>query len=167
MYIKNKYSTGFTIIEVMVSIVIIGILIFIGSSGLSSLNKEFRFKDYTSKVEYQAKYARIVAIQKSTYTGVCIENKTLTLKDLGSYSISDSSKMCDNTLFPNVIKKIDLSLDKNINITGYPYIFDARGIAAKTGVICLYDDSRGVEFDINIAGLKRKIVAKETAKTCS
>lgn len=154
MYIKT-YNKGFTLIELMVSILIMGILMGISVTVGASTYRDFQFNSYASKLEYFAKYARIYSIKKSVYTGLCNENRVLTLRDMGAGSVaSDLSSPCNSS--NAIIKKLDLNSIKGISIAGNQqnFVYDARGIAYTQDNICLSNGGKYVKYQVQLVGIR-------------
>ncbi|MBC7475299.1 MAG: prepilin-type N-terminal cleavage/methylation domain-containing protein [Candidatus Sericytochromatia bacterium] len=151
MYIRKSKNNGFTIIELMVSILIISILIYAASSISSNLYADYIFKDFATRVEYQAKYAKIRAIQNSQYTGVCVNTTTkmITLRQMGA----NSSTPCDTS--KPLLKTIDLSTTRNMNIgTSTNYIFDGRGLASTEGSVCIDNNKQYVKLLVGMTNFR-------------
>ncbi|MBC7473840.1 MAG: prepilin-type N-terminal cleavage/methylation domain-containing protein [Candidatus Sericytochromatia bacterium] len=162
MYIKT-YNKGFTLIELMVSILIMGILMGISVTVGASTYRDFQFNSYASKLEYFAKYARIHSIKKSVYTGLCIQGKVLTLRDMGANQ-NNSTDTCDSTK-TTVIKTLDMSSEKYITVGATDatnFIYDARGIAYNQDNICLSNGGKYVKYQVKLVG----IITTRGASTC-
>ncbi len=162
MYIR-KQNKGFTLIELVSVMSIMGIMLYVSSNVSSGIYRDVKFNDYAAKIEYFSKYARINSIKKSSYTGLCIQNKILTIRNMGASSVT---KPCDITDSSQVIKTLDLSKETYINLvpngvldddTRNSFVYDGRGLAKQPAKeICISNGGKFVKFTINQTGVIKK-----------
>lgn len=157
---KQKIVTnqkGFSLTELMISMSIIGILIYAASSSIPKIANDYSYKSNVTKIDYMAKHAKLLAIQKSRYIGVCADytNNKFIIKTL-NYSLPTQTEGACHSSYAEE-KTITLEGDYKIKNTGdysQNFIFDSRGIAVQTATACIGNSSRYAQIIVTTSGLR-------------
>lgn len=158
----QKINKGFTLIELMTTMTIASILIISAAGGYNHLYQDFKMKNYSSKMEYLAKYAKMTAIQKSSYMGVCANSitKKIILTNMGAAPASSNFNPCDLQSYPKVVKELDFSSD-NLSVSNGKYMFDGRGLATQIknasqagGSTCISNDRYYSKTIVKLSGIR-------------
>lgn len=125
-YRKN----GFTIFELLVVIAIITILVTVSAPPLMKFYRIYKFNEYVNTVENLILLARLKALEQSVNVGVCVQDKTLTLYNMGS----NRSNPCNGTPMGslNVIEDF-ISISTSFGLGNSGTAFDPRGLAIFSG----------------------------------
>ncbi|MBF2054062.1 MAG: type II secretion system protein [Candidatus Sericytochromatia bacterium] len=129
----NTHQRGFTLLEVGVSMAIMGLMMAMILPLSGSYMRDSVLKRYAAEMEYFLKHARMVGMEKSQNIGFCqrtVGNEIhLEMRLLGSSNTSDT---CNNgTVFKTFRLPISENMDLNSNdLTGY---YDPRGKFVYTG----------------------------------
>lgn len=144
-FIKNK---GFTLIELIVVIGIIAIIAGISFPQLLKYQKEYKFWDYASQMEYLVKQAKIYAMERTVNVGVCVQGNTLSIRNLGT---NRGAGICSGT----AIKSMTVT-DSYVTLAGTGGSFDPRGIAIQIGTTCVAYSGKNVKMHISRAGIRKE-----------
>lgn len=148
MQIKNP--KGFSLVELMIVVSIFAILAAVAIPALLKYQRDYKFIDYASRMEYLVKQAKIYAMERTTNVGVCVSGSTstLTIRDLGT---SRGAGICTGT----PIKTMTVT-ESYVTLAGSGASFDPRGLAIFTGNVCVrYADSNRYEaVRISRAGIR-------------
>lgn len=166
MYTK-KTNKGFTLVEIMVSIVIMGIILAISASSGSYLYRDYKYSDYVSKVEYLSKYAKIYSVKNAVYTGLCVNGKTLTLANFGAKVSGDPCSVAFTPITTVKITEKYISVKPVTTSNTKNFIIDPRGIATSnitdatninnnTSALCLSNGNKSNIFLVSETGLLQK-----------
>lgn len=144
MYIR-KLNKGFTLVELIGVSAIAGTMVYLSSSLISNSLREMKFNDYAAKIDYFAKYAKINSIKSSTYTALCLNNKILTIKDIGSMIATTPCSA------GKIIKTLDLSKESGMNMitsNNPPLIYDGRGMrsGSTNNTLCITNGRKFVKY---------------------
>jgi prepilin-type N-terminal cleavage/methylation domain-containing protein len=159
---KQKIVTnqkGFSLTELMISMSIIGILIYAASSSIPKIANDYSYKSNVTKIDYMAKHAKLLAIQKSRYIGVCADytNNKFIIKTLNYSLPTQTEGACHSSYSSDEDKVITLDGDYKIKNTGdysQNFIFDSRGIAVQTATACIGNSSRYAQIIVTTSGLR-------------
>ncbi|MFN4152091.1 MAG: GspH/FimT family protein, partial [Candidatus Sericytochromatia bacterium] len=149
---RTNEQKGFTLVEVMTVMVIIGILIYTASSSIPKIANDYSYKSNVTKIDYMAKHAKMLAIQKSRYIGVCADytNNKFIIKTLGYALPTQTEGACHSSYTTE--KEITLEGDYRIKNTGnysQNFVFDSRGIAVQTATACIGNTSRYAQIIVS------------------
>ncbi|WP_038056943.1 pilus assembly FimT family protein [Thermodesulfobacterium hydrogeniphilum] len=138
---RERYS-GITIVELFL---VIAIMVIIASIAIPSLQRFFKINKYFNdviKIEYSINKAKMMAMERTTNIGVCIENNELKLYDTG---YERGNNPCIGTLI-FVVKPEDKHTQIISNGT---IIFDPRGLNISSGGnICIPNSNLNVYYRI-------------------
>ncbi|MDI6801640.1 MAG: type II secretion system protein [Thermodesulfovibrionales bacterium] len=135
---KKDKQRGFSVVEMVIVVSMITIVSVIALPTIIKFQRDYKFWDYSSQVEYLVKYAKIYAMEHTTNVGICVSNNQLTIRDLGP---TRSANACSGS--DNAKKSMNIS-DHYISMTGSNngsvVSIDPRGVAifpGAGGYICL------------------------------
>ena len=173
---KNK-SHGFTLVELMVTVVVAGILLTVGVPSLVSMYEGNRARSAISNIESTMLFARSQAVSYGSRVSVCPFNGSScdadwtkgfsVFIDNGTLGTLDATNGIQDT----VLRTVDGVNNKDfIKSTQSRYTFNADGLvhlaSGGTLVYCAGDksnpDSRGITI-----GVSGRISAIETAVNCN
>lgn len=83
MKFKIKKTTGFSLVELLAIISIIGILVLISIPYLKNYQLNLIYEQYANSAEFLVRQAKMLAMTKNTNVGVCVDNeKTILIVDM-------------------------------------------------------------------------------------
>ena len=159
---KKKFS-GITLVEILLVIAIIAILASITVPSLKRFYRIYKFNEYSFETENLIKWAKITAIEQSSYIWICIEKSgsftdtcsggngcKIEVYNVGTCSESSCS---DKTALKSLVIQ-----DNWVTITrstlfpkGYSCLtFDPRGLAKTSGNICITDGNRYYKITLQL-----------------
>lgn len=147
---KFKNQKGFSIVELMIVVSIFAILAAIAIPALLKYQRDFKFWDYASQMEYLTKYAKIVAMERTTNVGVCVSGSTLTIWDIGTGRPSSAAASCTGT----AIKTMTVT-DSYVTLAGSSASFDPRGVTIWSGNTCVYYNNKYTKMCFSKASVRR------------
>lgn len=151
---RTNKQKGFTLVEVMTVMVIIGILIYAASSSIPNIANDYTYKSNITKLDYMVKNAKLLAIQKTKYIAVYAnynENK-FEVRDIG-YSIISPLTTSSGSLLKTITLEGVYKI-KNSGNNSQDLIFDGRGIAIKTGTPCISNGIRYATAVVSFSGVR-------------
>lgn len=126
---------GFTLIELLIVIGILTILISVAVPQIMKYYRIYKYNEYVSQVEYTLKWAKVEAMARGVNLGICVENNSITVYDIGS----NRSGYCTGTPLRRVESK-----DSFVQITGTSGMgFDPRGLAIMGGNVQVKNTNTG------------------------
>lgn len=166
-YIRNHY--GFSLIEIIVVIVIMGILAAIGIPSLQKMVRDHKIIQYGTNLEYYVKLAKLKSMEKTVNTGVCLDSSTqFTIYNLTatrpSYA-SDSCPTSGGTSIAYFTIPSDEATGHNLTLYGstcasagsYPMgciAFDPKGLAIWTGNVCVSNGDKYYKVIVDRASIR-------------
>ena len=158
---KTLKKEGFSLLEMIIIIVIVGILAAIAIPSYYGMIKRHKLTQYASEMEYIVKSAKMLAMEKTSNTGLCVDSSTnLILYDIGT---SRGASICSGTVIRSMTIPLSDASVNNITFSGSGASFDPRGLAIWTGYVCITDQTRYTKACISRTGIRME----EGAGGCS
>jgi len=126
---------GFSIVELMVVVIIISLLAVGGVPLYNRMIGNHKLYLYGDNMEYLVKYAKILAMQRTTNVGVCVADSShLRIYDIGT---SRGAGICTGTIVVSMTITSQDSTSFGISVSGSGASFDPRGLAIMLGNVCV------------------------------
>ncbi len=123
-----RSKRGLTLLEVLIVILIISILASIAIPAFGRYYRVYKYNEYVLQVESTLKWARLIAMERGINVGICVQNNTLTLHNMGTRR----SGIC----FGDVIRRIEIRDNfVSLSASGGGSAFDPRGFAIFSSTI--------------------------------
>lgn len=147
MRFKIKKTAGFSLVELLAIVSIVGILVLISIPYLKNYQLNLIYEQYASSAEFLVRQAKMLAMTKNTNVGVCVDNeKTILIVDM---SPERRNYYCIGTVVRTFsIEEKDASL---VRVYGSGAAFDPRGFAIYSGNVCLKNLNKNTYFLICIS----------------
>jgi prepilin-type N-terminal cleavage/methylation domain-containing protein len=156
-----RRTGGFTVIEMLITLIIVGILSAIGVPSYLKLMKSYTLNQYAANMDYLVKYARVMAMEKTTNSGICVNSSTqLIIYNIGT---NRGSGICTGTASMTLNIDSSHASGYNISINGSGGSYDPRGIAIQLGNVCVTNGSKYFKTVISRTGMR----SEEGAGGCS
>lgn len=145
---KNQLlNNGYSIMEFLIVMAIIGILATISIPYLSKYFRFYKYENYASQLELLVRQAKILAMTKSINIGVCVEDeKTIKLIDKGT---ERGGGICSGN--QTKILKIKPEESSYIRFEGSGFSLDPRGFAILNGNVCVENSETNDYFLICVS----------------
>ncbi len=152
-YMRGK-TGGYTLIESMIVLLIVGIATGAAVPPLLQYVRQARFQDYSSQAEYLVKFARLYAMERTTNVGICLGTGQIVLRDLGT---GRSADICSAG---TIVRSVQLpSAYPYLSFSGSNAALDPRGLAITTGNLCTSYGSNSNNICIGKTRINRMEVA--------
>mgnify|MGYP000874522870 CR=1 FL=1 len=144
-------EAGFTLIELMIVIVIIGILAIYGVPKYQGLQEQYRLEDSAQALLTELKYAKQLAMDQRRTTYVLLHEKEVQvgLYQGGTFQVMDRKSFAQGVTFERS-QNYWLSEEKENGerFLGYGISFDYRGFVSGHGIIYLQSKNQRVGINI-------------------
>jgi prepilin-type N-terminal cleavage/methylation domain-containing protein len=142
----NVNPRGFSLIEILIVVVIVGIIAVIAVPSYSIQVKNYRLTEYSGQVEYLTKYGRMMAMEKTTNVGICVNGNNVSLRDI---TTTRTAAACSGTQIMNV------AVDNSLSVNGASVAIDPRGlIIGNTGSVCISSGNKFRKVWIDMTGTR-------------
>ncbi|MEM4675799.1 MAG: prepilin-type N-terminal cleavage/methylation domain-containing protein [Nitrososphaerota archaeon] len=121
-------SRGLTLLEVLIVVLLISILAGVAIPYITRYYRAYRYNEYVLQVESILKWARLIAMERGINVGICVQNNTLTLHNMGTRR----SGICSG----DVIRRVEVKDNfVSLSASGGGSAFDPRGLAIFSSTI--------------------------------
>lgn len=131
---RKKFSNkGFSLVELLV---VIGLIAILASAAIPPITKYYRtykYVEYATSMENIVKWARMTAIERTINVGLCINENTLQIINMGT----NRTGICSGT----VINSLNIT-DSFVSLSGSGAAFDPKGFAIFPGNVCVTNSSQ-------------------------
>jgi type IV fimbrial biogenesis protein FimT len=144
-----KKHTGFTLIELMITLVVAAILLTVGIPSFRDLIKNNRLVSYTNSFVAGAHLARSESIKRRRYGFICASADQTTCSNNSNWATGWIIWIDDNAdITPQAAEllRVNETLDPNMSFTSNgpnQFRFDPMGIVNTSGQLTLCDDRTG------------------------
>lgn len=148
-----RCTSGFSLIEVLIIIMVMGILAAIAIPNYAGQVREQRLIEYSGQVEYLAKYARIVAMENTTNVDICVSATQVVLRNIGTTRPATAAGACASG---TEIINVNLS-GTPLTASGTNVALDPRGLAIEPtsgGGVCLTDGRKYRMVIVGVTGAR-------------
>lgn len=147
-------SKGVTLLELLVTIVVLAILVTIAVPSFRNLAERRRLVNATEAFYADLQFARSETVKRSRSLTVNVANSCLTISDTPASPVQVIASTCIS-LFPSI----------SLETTGMPMVFDrVRGTPSPTGGTLVLTSSSGLETRVIVSRFGRVRICSPAAK---
>jgi prepilin-type N-terminal cleavage/methylation domain-containing protein len=146
-------SRGFSLVEALIVIVILGVMAAIAIPNYAGQIREQRLIEYFGQVDYLAKYARVYTMEKTSNVNICVSSAQVVLRDIGTARPATASSACGSG---SAVITVDLT-GTGLTATGTTVALDPRGLViepATGGGVCLADGRKYRMVIVGVTGAR-------------
>lgn len=146
---KSLHTAGFTLIELMLVLAVIGIIALYGVPKYQGVKEHYRLEGSTQAVVAQLKYAKQLAMDQRRISYVVVDSEGVSVVQL----VSGNTKVIDHKTFDTGVSfqynpvrdswMTAVSDSSTGALLGHGVSFDLRGFVSENGTIWL--ESRGIQ----------------------
>ena len=148
--VGGEHPNGFTIVEVLIALMIVGTIATFGFSGFSELREAQALRSATWEVRQQLSFARRAAVSR---------RETVRFRHIGDQLVLQASD--GRALMSIALSGVDRLPVDSVRIRPATFRFNARGQAAP-GSVYLYRGKRSVRIVCNFLGRLRVEPVRKT-----
>lgn len=149
---RLSWVAGFSVVELLVVIIIMGILAGLGVPMYLNSLKDRTLQEYGANMEYQIRSARLLAMERTKNVGICRSSATqLIIYDMGT---DRGASQCSGTQASAMTISASHNTNYGISLSGSGGAIDPRGLAIWTGNVCVSNGAKYIKVIINRVGLR-------------
>lgn len=168
-----KTHRGFTLIELMITLVVAAIVLTIGIPSFSDFVKNNRLVGYVNEFVAAAHLARSEAIKRRRYGYICASSDQSSCTGGTNWGVGWITWIDDNgdgTPQSSELLRVRQTLDATVSYTSdgaSRFRFDPMGISPTTGVLTLCDDRTAEQGRIVAVSNSGRVAINPTPAACS
>jgi type IV fimbrial biogenesis protein FimT len=147
-----RSSKGFSVIELLVVVIIMGILAGMGIPIYVNQMKDHTLRNYGNNMDYLVRYAKITSMEQTKNIGICVNSATqLIIYNMGT---NRGAAICSGTAITTMNIEAKHAAGYNIALSGSGASIDPRGIAIMIGNVCVSNGNKYYKVAISRTGTR-------------
>jgi len=160
------HSTGFSLIELLVVIVIMGILATMGTLNFNSWQQKVQIERQTRELFADLNQARVDSIHRKQRHSIIMQPSSYTFRRYSSENENRSSAIVDQTLVQTRNVSYQISKGDGSTVVNEITEFDIRGFTNDNGTFRINPVGTEAHFDCIIIAIGRTNMGKMENGTC-